>query len=258
MPNIIIVTITYNDKVNLLRTFTSIRKYKKSYHRYIVIDGNSSDGTADTIADNSDIINDYLIEPDKGIYDAMNKVLLFNMSENDFVLWLNSGDELLDWKGIDLEKLAVYEGAFYAVVAKMNETSVGKIISPHIFVPYNEKNFYPKSRYMHQGFIIKKRLFESLKYDLSIGLQAENLLMSQCILNKSYYVSNYPLANFYMDGVSNSEFKLILISYLKVTKALNFSISKIFFYQFWFLFKTTIKIFLPFNFILFLRKYKAK
>lgn len=238
---IIIVTISYNDKENLLRTFNSIRKYKKSFQSYFVIDGGSTDGSNDTILDNSDIIDDYLIEKDQGIYDAMNKVDRFNLTIDDFIIWINSGDELLDWEGIDLDKLTTFDCAFFAVVAKMNIISAGKIIYPQIFLPFNEKHFYPKTRYMHQGFIVRYSLFNKYKYDLSIGIQAENLLMANCITENSFFISDRPLTIFYNDGISNTKHWQVLCSYLKVAKKLKFSLIKLVYYKYNFIFKLLIK-----------------
>ena len=57
----------------LQKPFSSIRSIKNEYVEYIVIDGNSTDGTQEVAAQYDDTIDVFLSEPDKGIYDAMNK-----------------------------------------------------------------------------------------------------------------------------------------------------------------------------------------
>lgn len=252
--SIAIVTVTFNDKQNLIRTFESIRKSKKEYHRYYVIDGDSIDGSLEVIKDYLDIIDDFISEKDSGIYDAMNKALNFKIKENDFILWLNAGDELLDWNGIDFKQLKAVDCAFYSVLTKMQVTDIPSLRVPFIFLPYNEKNFFPKSQYMHQGFLIRRSAFEVLKYNTEIGLQAENLLMSQCIQRYSFFTSSIPISNFYLDGISNFKFKEVHESYLKVAKSLGFDMIKLYCYQRNSFIKYYFKRLLPFSLIQYYRK----
>lgn len=254
--NIAIVTVTFNDKVNLKRTFESIRKYKRDFHRYYVIDGNSNDGTLNEIKENSVLIDGYISENDAGIYDAMNKALSFHIEDNDFILWLNAGDELIDWKDININELEDYDCAFYGVLSKMDLAENPVLRIPLIKLPYNVKNFYPTSSYMHQGFMITKKVFKKSGYNTKIGLQAENLLMSQCILNYSFLVSPHPISVFYLDGVSNRQLKEVRESYLRVAKSLGFSKTEVIFYHKIATLKYYVRRILPLNWSIFYSKFK--
>ena len=251
---ICIITVVLNDAYNLKRTLESIRRNKQSYHRLFVVDGGSSDGTIDLINNNLDIIDDYISESDNGIYDAMNKALCFDFEENDFFIWLNAGDELLQWSNINIEEFVNYDCVFCSVLSKIDENDNARICIPEIKLPYNERNFYPVSNYMHQGFLIKSKIFKVLKYNTDIGLQAENLLMSQCIKNYHFQITFQPVSIFYLDGVSNVNFKEVHNSYIKVAKALSFNIIHLYYYQRTLMAKYFIKRFLPICFILFYRR----
>jgi glycosyltransferase involved in cell wall biosynthesis len=61
---------------------------------YIVIDGGSADGSVEFIESNRDMLAYWISEADKGIYDAMNKGI--DQSSGDYLLFLNSGDWLVD------------------------------------------------------------------------------------------------------------------------------------------------------------------
>lgn len=87
-----IVTVTYNDKRALDLTLASCRSQRgdRSDCEIIVIDGASTDGSNEVIQEYQDVISVYTSEPDRGIYDAMNKGL--RMASGRYVMYLNAGD----------------------------------------------------------------------------------------------------------------------------------------------------------------------
>lgn len=93
-PSISIITVVYNDVQNIERTIQSIQRQRYPGIEYIIIDGGSTDGTVERIEKNKNAITCFISEPDKGIYDAMNKGL--NAASGDYVWFLNSGDEIYD------------------------------------------------------------------------------------------------------------------------------------------------------------------
>ena len=68
-----VVTIVYNDVAGIRKTIESVLKQEFQADEYIVIDGNSSDGTTGIIEEYEDKLTAFVSEPDTGIYDAMNK-----------------------------------------------------------------------------------------------------------------------------------------------------------------------------------------
>ena len=100
MTTITYVTITYNAEAVLKRTLDSVLRQDYPHLRHLIVDGASTDGTLALVADykvSSDrAANGHEVlltsEPDKGIYDAMNKGL--RSITGDYVCFLNAGDYL--------------------------------------------------------------------------------------------------------------------------------------------------------------------
>ena len=89
-----IITINLNNRDGLKKTIDSVISQSYRDYEWIVIDGSSTDGSKELIEENSQYMSYHVSEPDKGIYNAMNKGIL--ASHGDYLLFLNSGDSLFD------------------------------------------------------------------------------------------------------------------------------------------------------------------
>lgn len=90
-----VVTIVYNDEAHICATIESVLSQSvRSEIEYIIVDGQSTDGTSERIAAYHDRIDIYIREQDSGIYNAMNKGLAH--STGDYVVFMNSGDRFCD------------------------------------------------------------------------------------------------------------------------------------------------------------------
>ncbi|BFM20135.1 glycosyltransferase family 2 protein [Gilvimarinus japonicus] len=98
-PKISVLTVVYNDKAGLLRTIQSLRRLNYPNLEFIVIDGNSIDGTKEVIDTNLDVIDVAVSETDNGIYDAMNKAI--DLATGYYSIFMNAGDEFSDENVID-------------------------------------------------------------------------------------------------------------------------------------------------------------
>jgi glycosyltransferase involved in cell wall biosynthesis len=88
-----IVTISYNSEKSIFQTFQSVKNQSFNNYEYLLIDGGSIDGTL-TIAKEQDHISKIVSEPDKGIYDAINKGT--KNSTGEIIGFLNSDDTFFD------------------------------------------------------------------------------------------------------------------------------------------------------------------
>lgn len=96
-----IITICYNDAEGLERTVKSVEGQTFTDYEYIVVDGGSKDNTLAVIHNHEKAITKWVSEPDKGIYDAMNKGI--RMASGEWLIMMNAGDSFAD--GLVLEKV---------------------------------------------------------------------------------------------------------------------------------------------------------
>ena len=89
-----VITINFNNRTGLERTCQSIANQSVKNFEWIIIDGGSTDGSLDIIKNYSVHISFWLSEPDKGIYNAMNKGV--SHAHGTYCLFLNSGDYLYE------------------------------------------------------------------------------------------------------------------------------------------------------------------
>ena len=89
-----IITINYNNLNGLKKTIDSVLSQSFQDYEWIVIDGGSTDGSKELIANHQNKISYWVSEPDKGIYNAMNKGI--ERATGEYCQFLNSGDYYID------------------------------------------------------------------------------------------------------------------------------------------------------------------
>jgi glycosyltransferase involved in cell wall biosynthesis len=92
-PTVSIITVARNAAATIERTIQSVSAQDYADREYIVIDGASTDGTQEIIDRYSRQIDDYISEPDTGIYDAMNKGV--RRARGEWIHLLNADDEYM-------------------------------------------------------------------------------------------------------------------------------------------------------------------
>jgi len=89
-PKVSVITVVRNGRQDLEETIQSVIGQDYPDIEYLVIDGGSTDGTLDLIRSHEKSIDYWVSEPDRGVYDAMNKGLV--RATGEFVTFLNAGD----------------------------------------------------------------------------------------------------------------------------------------------------------------------
>lgn len=168
-----IITINYNNRSGLAKTMQSVLCQIRGDFEYVVVDGNSNDGSADVIQQYSNLFGNrlkWVSEPDNGIYNAMNKGI--HMATGEYVQFLNSGDCLasndVTEKMMDALKEKGYPSILYGNMLK--DMPDGKVLKDRDFAGQEITflGFY-EGTLNHSPAYIRRDLFN--KY----GLYDENL-----------------------------------------------------------------------------------
>jgi glycosyltransferase involved in cell wall biosynthesis len=201
---ITIITVVYNSKNNIDLTLDSVRRIKNNNIEYVVIDGNSNDGTLDILNKNIDIIDTLISEEDKGIYDAMNKGI--ENSSGKYIAFLNAGDSYLaDFN--DSTSLLLNENydVFSFGINMFKENSDLIYISPTII---NLSKFDPQHMYLpHPGLLVNREVFNKIgKFNINFKSAGDLDWVNRLILNYDYKIKiiNKALVNFLAGGISFS------------------------------------------------------
>ena len=95
-----VVTVVLNGATYLEKTIQSIIGQTYGNIEYIVVDGGSTDGTADIIRQYEGAIDYWVSEPDAGIYDAMNKAI--DLASGRWVIFMNGGDRFFGEGAVEI------------------------------------------------------------------------------------------------------------------------------------------------------------
>ena len=201
-----VITINRNNAEGLARTLASTSGQSFGQFEQIVIDGGSTDGSAELVKSAAFRIDRGISEPDSGIYNAMNKGI--RMARGKYLLFLNSGDHLFDSLALAKAIAAMDDSdvqCFDLLVRGHVELNGGidyvKAYPDQIDFSYMAVDSLP-----HPATFIKASLFRQFgMYDESLRICADwkQFMIWLCKHNCTYKHHAMPLSVFYMDGLSS-------------------------------------------------------
>ncbi|SHL54250.1 glycosyltransferase family 2 protein [Flavobacterium xanthum] len=204
-----IITINYNNLEGLKRTIESVAQQTWAAFEYIVIDGGSTDGSKAYIEAQSENVDYWVSEPDKGIYNAMNKGIL--KASGNYLLFLNSGDHFYSDTVLEEyhNRVANYDLIYFNLkVIGDNNTFLKKYPDQLSF------SYFTNDTLPHPATFIKASLFTKIgMYDESFKIVSDwkFFMESICKFNCSYIRVDETLATFYLDGLSSVPQNKVLI-----------------------------------------------
>lgn len=161
LPLISIITVSYNAISTIEKTICSVLAQTYSNIEYIIIDGGSTDGTVEVIKKYNDKLTYWVSEPDKGIYDAMNKGI--DRMTGDWVNFMNSGDLFYSSDVIEKIVLTVSQSTEIAY----GDTMVALSIGTYLQKAKPLKLITQQMVFGHQASFVKARLMKKWQFDIS-------------------------------------------------------------------------------------------
>ncbi|RDI58343.1 glycosyltransferase family 2 protein [Flavobacterium glaciei] len=201
MKKLSIITINYNNFLGLQKTVESVLNQTWQEFEFIVIDGGSTDESAAYLESLSDKITYWVSEPDKGIYNAMNKGIA--KATGEYLLFLNSGDHFMNTLSLqEVQKHLFKEDVIYFNINVIDKERSYILENPAVFSFLYLHNNLP----CHQCTFIHQSVFERVGYyDESLKIVADWKLLLQAILkhNVTYRKVDAVFSIFYKDGISS-------------------------------------------------------
>ena len=195
-----VITVCKNEEDYYLKNLDSIITQSFSNYELIVVDGASEQKTLDIISEYKQFIHQFISEKDEGIYHAMNKGL--NMSNGDYVIFMNGGDQFFDNNSLELIVQKIGYDLVYGQ-AKLAESDFVFSPSDHLSMKFFRKNMLP-----HHATMYRKSLFEEFgNYNESYKIAGDYEFNVRLFAHKqpSYCYINAPLAILDTNGVSSSK-----------------------------------------------------
>jgi glycosyltransferase involved in cell wall biosynthesis len=206
-----IITITYNAEAVLERTLKSVFAQTNQNFEYIIIDGASKDNTLE-VARRFKVKN-IVSEPDKGIYDAMNKG--FELAKGEYVWFMNAGDEIHDKHVVENLQKSFDNNAdiYYSDTLIVDNEGIALGLrsetTPHqLPKSLNWRNFKYGMLVCHQSFIARKSICQPYLlnhyYSADIDWEINCLKASNKITYVPFILSKYLAGGFSVKNLKAS------------------------------------------------------
>ncbi|RDH91982.1 MAG: hypothetical protein DIZ77_09660 [endosymbiont of Seepiophila jonesi] len=175
-PKVTVITIVRNDAEGFLITARGVLQQDYSNIEWVVVDGLSTDGTADYIRQLSPQISKYKIERDNGIYDAMNKGI--DMATGDWVFFMNADDVFYDSSTISdyISNLREDDEIVYSDVVRREDGRIHLYRSP--------EKYWCGMVFDHQTACVKADIYKKYNYDESFKVSGDLSFFSNARINR--------------------------------------------------------------------------
>lgn len=210
-----LITITYNSEKTLKDTFQSVLLQKYEHIEYIVVDGASKDQTTSIIKEYKPLFGNrlkWISEPDKGLYDALNKGII--MASGEIVGILHSDDFFTNSNVLEKVADAFIENkdidAIYGDVHFVNSDNLDKCVRYYSSKVFKRELMRMGFMPAHPSFYIRKKCLDKYgfyKTDYKIAADFEFLLRLIYKFNIKIKYLPIDMVTMRTGGVSTSGFK---------------------------------------------------
>lgn len=204
-PLVSIITVTYNAKNYLEQTIQSVIAQTYPNIEYIIIDGGSTDGTIDVIKKYDNHIAHWVSEPDRGIYDAMNKGI--RLAHGKLIGMVNASDYYEPntvQRVIEAYQAKPNVGIFHGNINMLNED--GSFFKRKV-ADTNLQHLEMGFSIFHPTFFVTANVYETMGlYDIHFRLAADYDFALRCWkAGVIFHHIDSILSNFRVGGATNQQ-----------------------------------------------------
>lgn len=165
-----IITVNYNHREGLIKTIESVINQTYTDREYIIIDGGSNDGSVEVIKEYSSHITYWISEPDKGVYNAMNKGIA--QAKGTYVNFMNSGDVFYSHYTLEEVNNLMNDCDFIIGKDFNQDPETGEVFTTILPTRISMAAFYMWTL-PHQSAFIRRSLFSESPYDETLRIVAD-------------------------------------------------------------------------------------
>ena len=219
-----IITVCFNSDKTIEKTILSVLSQTYNNIEYIIIDGKSMDNTVSIIQGYIKKIAKFISEPDKGIYDALNKGIAY--ATGDVIGILHSDDMFFDSNVLkNIANAFDEDGDLEATIGDIvfvNKTILNQVIRVYSSKKWNPGKFAWGYMPAHPSFFCRKKVYQRLgDYKLNYKIASDYELLIRYLLIQKIRYKYLPIITTKMrlGGVSTSGFKSLLLLNREIKQA---------------------------------------
>ncbi len=237
-----IIVVSLNTKKKFLKTIKSVQKQVYKNYEIIIVDGKSTDGTVDEIKKLKNKKVKYIIQKDRGIYDAMNKGI--RKSSGKWIIFLNSGDTFNSpniLQNILKKKVSHYDVIYSDTI----------VVTKNLSYKVKGINFTKKTVIMpfcHQSTIVKSQHLKNNQFNLNYKLSSDfNFFLDSYSKKFKFYKYSQVISKVEAYGKSDLNRQKVFSENIEIflKKGIYHKVLQLFCLKFFEFIKNLIKILLP-------------
>lgn len=215
-PLISVITIVLNGKQFVEKTINSVLNQDYDNVEYIVIDGGSTDGTLDIIKQYKDKIDYFVSEPDRGIYDAMNKGI--DVATGDWINFMNSSDCFFS----NLILSDVFVNKQYQADILYGNHQVIYFHKTKLARTGNLKKLWQGPQFSHQSAFVRTNIHKANKFNITNKISSDFEFFYQAYNRElAFQYLAMSVANVSACGISDRQRVDSIVEHWKVVKKNN-------------------------------------
>lgn len=201
-----VVTVSYNAATTIEKTIQSVLEQSFLEYEYIIIDGQSEDGTYDIVQKYDDCFAQkgvryfHISEKDYGIFDAMNKALKY--CENEWIIYMNANDSFYDRKTLSEIYSVDYAMDISCIYGDTCNIKNGK---KYYKKSYPIRSISYRPAFIHQAVFVRNSVIKKYRFNTNYRISSDfDLFIRMYVAGEKFLRINTCVANYDLEGVSQN------------------------------------------------------